>query len=218
MDVRRPQVWAVIVVGLFASAAAAGTNSNFLDVIITLNNPAAIAPPPMISTPSRDVCVSETLSAQANALVHVICATGRFVTISPLPRGRFLGTHGSAFRYGLRQNTSQSIPAADEGDSRAGTLSRDVCVSETLSAQANALVHVICATEQFVTISPLPGGGFWGAHGSAFRYGLGQNTSQSIPAADEGDSRADMPADVPISRTDADANDSGGRQEVLISF
>ncbi len=51
-----------------------------------------------------------------------------------------------------------------------------VCISQTLSEQTNALVRVVCATGQFVSITALPGRQFLGTHGGAFRYVL--NTSR----------------------------------------
>lgn len=51
-----------------------------------------------------------------------------------------------------------------------------VCVSSTLSAQTNALVKVVCGSDQFVSIEPLPGKPFLGTHGGANRYVFAPNT------------------------------------------
>lgn len=92
-----------LVIALFAGLAAAGTGSGFFNVSITLSNPGAVAPPspgaPGVSPSQPAVCISETLSEQTNALVRVACGTGQFVSITPFPGKRFLGTHGGAFRY-----------------------------------------------------------------------------------------------------------------------
>jgi hypothetical protein len=47
------------------------------------------------------------------------------------------------------------------------------CTSETLTEPTNAVVRVVCATSQFVSIAPSPGKPFLGTHDSAFRYNLG---------------------------------------------
>lgn len=120
MKVRSRQVWAWAVVGLFASAAVAGANSSSLGVSITLSNPNVVAPPSVIITPSQEVCVSETLSAQANAQVRVVCATGRVVTVSAIPGRPFLGTNGSAFRYVFAQANHPATSSSDELDSTVG--------------------------------------------------------------------------------------------------
>ncbi len=51
-----------------------------------------------------------------------------------------------------------------------------VCVSSTLSAQTNALVKVVCGSDQFVSIEPLQGKPFLGTHGGAHRYVFAPNT------------------------------------------
>jgi hypothetical protein len=51
-----------------------------------------------------------------------------------------------------------------------------VCVSSTLSAQTNALVKVVCGSDQFVSIEPLQGKPFLGTHGGAYRYVFAPNT------------------------------------------
>ena len=45
-----------------------------------------------------------------------------------------------------------------------------VCVSSTLSAQTNAVVKVVCGSDQFVSIESVPGKSFLGTHGGAHRY------------------------------------------------
>ncbi len=75
---------------LAAPTVWAGSASGLFSVNITLNNPLPAA---------QDVCISETLSAQTNAVVQVVCSSGQFVRIDPDPAKPFLGTHGGAFRY-----------------------------------------------------------------------------------------------------------------------
>lgn len=45
------------------------------------------------------VCISQTLSEQNGAIVRVACESGQFVSISPVPGGRFIDTHGGAYTY-----------------------------------------------------------------------------------------------------------------------
>ncbi len=45
-----------------------------------------------------------------------------------------------------------------------------ICLSSTLSEQANAMVKVTCRGHQFVSIEPRPGRPFIGVHGGAFRF------------------------------------------------
>jgi hypothetical protein len=99
------RAWLAVAASLWAGLAAAGTDSAFLNVNITLHNPNAVAPatpgasPAPLTRPS--VCISETLSEQTNGMVRVVCGSGQFVSISPFPGKPFLGTHGGAFRYTL---------------------------------------------------------------------------------------------------------------------
>ena len=82
---------------------AAGTRSGTFTVNICLKSggdcvapsPAAPADP---ATPPG-VCTSDTLSERTGAVVRVVCATGQFVSIAPLPGGPVLGTQGSAYTY-----------------------------------------------------------------------------------------------------------------------
>lgn len=97
------QAWLAVIAGLWTGLAVAGTGSALLSVSITLSNPNAVVPPAPGGSPAPitrpSVCISETLSEQTNAMVRVVCATGQFVSITPLPGKAFLGTHGGAFRY-----------------------------------------------------------------------------------------------------------------------
>jgi hypothetical protein len=56
------------------------------------------------------------------------------------------------------------------------TPAQSICTSQSLSEQANALVKVVCANGQFVSISANPSQSFLGTHGSAFRYNFAANT------------------------------------------
>lgn len=97
-------LWASVLISLFTDLSVAGTSAGLFSVSITLSNTGFVAPPVPgmgVPTPRSGVCISETLSEQTNALVRVACATGQFVSITPLPGKRFLGTHGGAFRYSM---------------------------------------------------------------------------------------------------------------------
>lgn len=77
---------------------AAGSGSGTFGVEIILNTGASSG------APASGVCVSETLSEQNGAIVRVACESGQFVSISPIPGGRFVGTHGGAYSYYFGSN------------------------------------------------------------------------------------------------------------------
>lgn len=76
-----------------ASSCIAGAGSSDVSVNITLAT-GTVAPPE-----ASGVCVSQTLSEQNGAVVRVVCESGQFVSISPLPGGRFVGSHGGAYSF-----------------------------------------------------------------------------------------------------------------------
>ncbi|MBI2728214.1 MAG: hypothetical protein HYX42_18400 [Polaromonas sp.] len=138
--------WLSAFMSLWAGIAVAGTSSGLFTVTIRLNNPNAIEPAPVtgISEPvtggsvavvpppvtggkaavASDVCVNQTLSEQTNSLVQVICTTGQFVSITPLPGKPFVGTHGGAFRYSVNANNVSSVTMfnANGANNGAGTV------------------------------------------------------------------------------------------------
>lgn len=73
---------------------AAGSNGGLFGVNISLSTGAD----PSAGNPAG-VCTSQTLSEQNGATVRVVCETGQFVSITPIPGGRFVGTHGGAYSY-----------------------------------------------------------------------------------------------------------------------
>jgi hypothetical protein len=77
--------------------AAAGATGAAVPVTITLNNPGFVPPPS--ATRDTGACVSQTLSEETGAVVRVSCPGDVFVSISPRPGGRFVGTHGGAYSY-----------------------------------------------------------------------------------------------------------------------
>ena len=83
--------------------AGAGTLGANFGVTISLNNPNGTPLPSAAAFPaggnSSGTCISGSLSQQTGALVRVVCANGQFVSISPRPGQRFLGTHGGAYNY-----------------------------------------------------------------------------------------------------------------------
>jgi hypothetical protein len=46
------------------------------------------------------------------------------------------------------------------------------CINQTLSQSTNAIVNVVCSTNQFVSIEPQPGKPFLGTHGGAYHFVL----------------------------------------------
>jgi hypothetical protein len=98
----------VLLAALAAPAAGAGAASGVFSVNIRLNGPQPDA--------QEDVCISESLSAQTNALVQVVCTDGPFVRIAPNPAKPFLGVHGGAFRYHFSPFHEVGAPASLSGD------------------------------------------------------------------------------------------------------
>ena len=108
---------------LGAGAPAAGTLGANFDVAITLSNPSAVPVPtgPTAVGNSSGICTSQSLSDQVGALVRVVCQTGQFVSISPRPGQRFLGTHGGAYNYYFGP-TYGAIHRTAHGEGGSGTV------------------------------------------------------------------------------------------------
>jgi hypothetical protein len=66
------------------------------------------------STP-QGICVSQSLSEKANAVVRVLCGTSQFVSITPNPNARLLGSHGGAFNYVLGSGRTSSESSSGGG-------------------------------------------------------------------------------------------------------
>jgi hypothetical protein len=92
---------------LAAPTVWAGSTSEAFNVNITLNDPLSAA---------QGVCISESLSAQTNAIVQVVCSSGQFVRIDPDPAKPFLGVHGGAFRYHFGPRYAIGPPDSLGGD------------------------------------------------------------------------------------------------------
>ncbi len=61
-----------------------------------------------------------------------------------------------------------------------------VCTSQSQSNQSNAVVQVMCATGEFVSIEPDPSKPFTGTNGAAFRYQVAAGSRQSDQNTDSG--------------------------------
>lgn len=73
-------------------------------------------------SPGNTLCVSESVAAASQALVNVVCSTGQYVSIEPLPGTPFVGTHGGAFRYSFGpRSTWNMTPGAASGFSEVFT-------------------------------------------------------------------------------------------------
>ena len=71
----------------------AGNDSASFNVKITLHRPGGS------SSNAPGVCTSQSLSMENGAHVRVVCESGQFVSISPIPGLDFVGTHGGAYSY-----------------------------------------------------------------------------------------------------------------------
>ena len=129
---RKPQVLKKLLPGicfmLAGLAHSADQVSSGFMVLVNLNpqntaaSPAAAqaAAPGTTSTArstAQSSCISQSLSEQANAVVRVICGTSQFVSITPNPSARLLGSHGGAFNYvlGAGRTASQSASVGGLG-------------------------------------------------------------------------------------------------------
>lgn len=91
---------------LVSLACLAGATSGAIHVNITM-------------TRHSGICLSETLSAGVNASVWVVCETGQFVDITPVPGRPFAGVHGGAYRYNFSSGQGY-VPASNSADPFAG--------------------------------------------------------------------------------------------------
>ncbi|MBL8524274.1 MAG: hypothetical protein JNN20_11335 [Betaproteobacteria bacterium] len=96
-----------------------------------------------------------------------------------------------------------------------GSDSSGICVSETLSAETNAQVQVVCRTGQFVDIQPVPGRPFAGVHGGAFRFHFSNGSLQGV-SPDTADMFSGVGTVTGMRIYHADGRD--GPLELLVSF
>jgi hypothetical protein len=86
---------------------------------------------------------------------------------------------GFAGAAGLRSgNFAVNICLSDTGNCAPPAVASvakpsSVCTSETLSERTGAVVKVVCASGQFVSIGPRQGGRFIDTHGGAYTYSFG---------------------------------------------
>lgn len=112
-------LWAGVFISLITGISVAGTSAGLFSVSITLNNPGFMVPSmpgPSEGVPTlrSEVCISETLSQQTQALVRVACGTGQFVSIAPWPGKPFLGAHGGTFRYSMGAGKFSTAPLSSK--------------------------------------------------------------------------------------------------------
>jgi hypothetical protein len=85
-----------------AFACSAGARSGTFGVNISLGDGSSPPPPPPAATAGQlppGHCISESRHERTGAVVRVVCETGQFVSITPLPGAQFVGTHGGAYTY-----------------------------------------------------------------------------------------------------------------------
>jgi hypothetical protein len=95
---RRVMVKAAFGLAAFAAASAcmAGSAGGTFGVNISLNGGGS---GPSTGGNSSGVCISQSLTEQNNAVVRVVCQSGQFVSITPIPGARFVGSHGGAYSF-----------------------------------------------------------------------------------------------------------------------
>ena len=100
---------ALVGLGLALECLAGNTSGAFS---VTVSVSAAGSSP----TLPAGVCLSQSLSQESGAIVTVVCNSGQFVNISPIPGARFVGTHGGAYTYSFGSSFGSGA-----GDLGAGT-------------------------------------------------------------------------------------------------
>jgi len=94
-------------------------SGNFTVNICVKSGADCVAPSPAAPATLSGVCTSEALSERTRAVVRVVCATGQFVSIAPLPGGRVIGTQGGAYTYFFGSSFG-SLQRADSGEFATG--------------------------------------------------------------------------------------------------
>jgi len=74
-----------------------------------------------VTTANGGICTSQTFSDATNATVRVLCSTGQFVSIEPIPGRPFAGTHGGAYRYNFGPSHRLSVGLGDSAQLYIGT-------------------------------------------------------------------------------------------------
>lgn len=88
-------------------------------------------------------------------------------------------TSAGQFSVNITVNGNNTVPGASSGVNTAAQSAPGVCISQTLSEQTNAVVRVVCATGQFVSIAANPNARYLGTNGGAFRFVLSANDTTS---------------------------------------
>lgn len=104
---------AILAAACAAVPCAAGTGSGQFAVNISLSTTANGGSGS--ASPASGICISQSASEQTGAIVRVACQTGQFVSISPLPGGRFVDTHGGAYAYYFGSQSSGPIEVGKWG-------------------------------------------------------------------------------------------------------
>lgn len=84
------------------------------------------------------------------------------------------GTAQASFGVQIQLNNG-GAKGLSSGDPN-GVNSGGYCINEVLSGETNAVVTVVCNSNQFVSIEARPGNPFLGTHGGAYRFFLGTDT------------------------------------------
>lgn len=109
---------------------------------------------------------------------------------------------------------------AGAGVNTAAQSAPGVCISETLSEQTNAIVRVVCGTNQFVSITANPNARFLGTNGGAFRFVLDSgNADAGLKPGGQGRSNDFQPGTGTITALRIyNVNGSDGPLEILLTF
>jgi hypothetical protein len=114
------RIAAALLTSIASLTAHAGSAVGSFDVHINLMVPASPASGLGQVPAGNGFCTSESLSEKTQATVTVVCATGQFVSIKPMPGKPFPGSHGGAYRY-VMDRASVGPPSSSEFNPFIGT-------------------------------------------------------------------------------------------------
>jgi hypothetical protein len=127
----------------------------------------------------------------------------------------------NGFQVLVHLNPQNSAPSQETALGTTRSTTPSICVSQSLSEQANAVVRVVCGTSQFVSITPNPNARLLGSHGGAFNYvlGSGRASSESSSGGVLGQSNDFYPGTGTVTALRIyNVDGSDGPMEVLLTF
>lgn len=187
-------VCAFVLAGLAAMApcrVGAESSSGAFQVLITLRSPVPVLPP-LGEVPEVTPGVRPVLPVAPQRPEPVTISSGSAVAV---PGGSVQGQPSGS--------TPPINPVPQGG----------ICINQGLSRASGALVRVACSSGQFVGIEAIPGAGYLGVHGGAYRYSMAVPVSR----AQAGEVHAIGGGTITALRV-VQAGDTDGVLQMLVTF